>query len=169
MDITCEIIEKEIGPVIEIEERVPMWKIPFVMGRDFQRLLDSMESQGAEAAGVPYARILDVDWESQVAKGMLVNLLEMFTKKWHFKAGIPTSRTLEGGDGITPSICETKRYVQALHRGPYQKVGTTYKAMYAWATSQGLSLEDQSIEFYQNDPCQTKKKDLETIVLIPLA
>ena len=38
-----------------------------------------------------------------------------------------------------------------------------------WARTQGLSYENESIEFYLNDPKDTKKESLKTMVLIPVA
>lgn len=48
-----EIIEKEIGDVIEIEERVPVWKMPSVMSKDFNLILEYLKSKGVNCKEAP--------------------------------------------------------------------------------------------------------------------
>lgn len=63
---TFEIIEKALGSVVEIEERIPVWRMPATFGRDFKRIADYLESQGAEVVGMPYGRYVEMDWEKEV-------------------------------------------------------------------------------------------------------
>jgi effector-binding domain-containing protein len=63
---------------------------------------------------------------------------------------------------------QNKKYVKTIHFGPYQNVGSTNKKMFGWAKSLNLSFENESLEFYLNDPRDTKKESLETMVLIPV-
>lgn len=168
MSTEFEIIEKEIGAVIEVEERVAMWRMPSTFGRDYKQIMDYLESQGAECVDAPYARYLDMDWEVELGKGKFSILIDMLMKKWHFQAGMPSSKPLPGEGVLKANILEKKRYCKALHRGPYQKVGGTYKALYDWVKLKGLSLENEAFEFYLNDPRDTDKADLETMILIPI-
>jgi effector-binding domain-containing protein len=163
-----EIIEKAIGPVIEIEERVTMWRMPSTFGRDYKRIAEYLSAQSTECVEAPYARYLDMDWKVEIGKGKFSSLIDMLTRKWHFQAGMPTSRPLPGEGELKAHVLGKKHYCKAVHRGPYQKVGGTYKALYDWAREQGLSLENETIEFYLNDPRETKKTDLETLILIPV-
>ena len=55
-----------------------------------------------------------------------------------------------------------------MHIGPYQKVGETYKKMVKFAKENNLALENESIEYYLNDPSTVTKDKLETEVLIPI-
>nr|NQU89766.1 GyrI-like domain-containing protein [Bacteroidota bacterium] len=168
MKTNFEIITREIGHVVEIEENVPIWKMPKVMGKNFHRIMDYLKTNNAECTDAPYARYLDINWEEQMSKGMIANLVGMFTKKWHFMTGMPSSVKLEGEYGIKPGFIEGQKYVKAIHKGPYQKVGETYKNMYNWIKQQGLTAAPESIEFYMNDPGKVKKEDIETVVLIPV-
>jgi effector-binding domain-containing protein len=163
-----EIIEKEIGDVIEIEERVPVWKMPSVMSRNFKLILGHLKSEGVDCEEAPYARYLDVDWELEMKKGAVANFIRVFTKQWHFRAGMPTSKTVAGANNMICRKIKNKKYAKTIHYGPYEKVGNTYKKMCAWAKSQNLSFENESLEFYLNDPRDTEKESLETMVLIPL-
>ena len=163
-----EIIEKEIGDVIEIEELVPVWKMPSAMGRDFNLILEYLKSKGVDCKEAPYARYLDIDWELEMKKGTFANFISMFTKQWHFQAGMPISKKIEGKDSMVERQIQNKKYIKTIHYGPYQKVGSTYKKMYDWAMTQNLSFENESIELYLNDPKDTKKESLKTMVLIPV-
>jgi len=35
MESSIEIVEKEIGMVVELEENLPVWKMPSAMGNDY--------------------------------------------------------------------------------------------------------------------------------------
>jgi hypothetical protein len=65
-----EIVEREIGPVIGIEETAPIWQMAKVMGRDFGRLMDHIKSQNGKHADAPYIHYVDIDWKKQLNKGM---------------------------------------------------------------------------------------------------
>jgi len=164
-----EIIKKEIGDVLEIEERTPMWKMPSAMGRDFTLILEHLNSRGVECREAPYTRYLNIDWDFEMKLSAFANFIRIFTKKWHFKVGMPVSSKIEGVNNMIDRRIQNKKYIKTTHYGPYQKVGETYKKMYTWSKTQNLSFENESLEFYLNDPRETSKESLETMVLIPLA
>jgi len=93
----------------------------------------------------------------------------MFTKKWNMLIGFPVKEKTEGEGNIKSGSIEKGRFVKAIHRGPYQKVGETYKLMTDYIKKENFKIKNESIEYYLNDPKTTKKEDLETIVLIPIA
>ena len=167
MDI--EIIEKEIGSVIEIEENVFMLKMPMVMGKGFGKILEYLKSNDVQEIEAPYARYLDIDWETQVNKGIIGNTIDMLVKKWHFMIGFTSPKLLDSKNEMKASHISHCRYVKGMHYGAYQKVGTTYKMMVAWMNENNVSPKGESFEFYLNDPRETKKEELETMILIPLS
>jgi effector-binding domain-containing protein len=164
-----EIVEKEIGAVIEIEERVSVWKMQSVMSKDFKSIMEYLKSKGVDGKEAPYARYLDIDWDLEMKRGALADFIRVLTKQWHFQVGIPTATMTEGADNLICRRIQNKKFVKAFHYGPYRKIGVTYKKMYAWARDRDLSFESESIEFYLNDPRETKKESLKTMVLIPVA
>lgn len=168
MNSEIEIIEKEIGNSIEIEENVPMWKMPFVIKKDFQKIMDFIKSENREISEMPYTRFINVDWEAEMSKSKFAIFMEIFTRKWNFKVGIPVQDTLQDKEDLICLFIPKKKYVKTMHKGPYQKVGETYKRMYEWIKTGSISAENESIEIYLNDPRETKKQDLETMVLIPV-
>jgi len=168
MDNTFEIVEKTIGPVVEIEERVAMWRMPSTFGRDYKRIAEYLSSQGATCADMPYARYLDMDWEIELAKGKFSMLMDMLVKRWHFYAGMPSSKPLAGEGELQTRLLESRRQARTVHHGPYQNSGKSYAALFAWIQEQGLSAENEAIEFYLNDPREVDKAELETVIMIPV-
>jgi effector-binding domain-containing protein len=163
-----EVIEKSMGSVIEIEERVPVWRMPATFGRDYKRIADYIQSQGAEIVDMPFARYLDMDWEKEINRGKLAMFFTMFTKQWHFYVGMSASKELLGEGELKSQVLPRQRYARAVHKGPYQECGATYKALFDWVKSQNLSPQNQAIECYANDPHVVDKADIETVILIPL-
>ena len=168
MDPPFEIIEKEFGPVIEIEEWVPIWKMAATFGRDFGQISDYIDSQNSSINGMPYARYLDIDWEAENSMGFFSQLLRMLTKKWHFQVGMPTAGELLGEGALVPRVFNRRRYVRTIHLDPYRDVGKSYSTMIAWLKEQGLKAEGESIEIYLNSPDEVMQSELETEVMIPL-
>ncbi len=163
-----EIVEKTFGSVIEIEERIPVWRMPAAFGRDFSRIAGYIESQGAEVVGMPYGRYVDMDWEKEVNRGKLATFYAMLTKKWHFFVGMQTSKEMSAEDEFKSQVMVSHRYASTVHYGPYQECGKTYKALYDWTKSHGVLLQNQSIECYANDPNEVDKADIKTVIFIPL-
>lgn len=167
MESDIKIIEREIGNVLEIEERVPVWKMPMTMSKDFTALFGYAQNAGANPTEA-YARYQEIDLEAEVSKGALANFFSMFTKRWHFFVGVPTASALQGRDRMSPGFLEKRRFVQGMHIGPYRKVGESYERMLAWMKEQGLKAQNECIEFYLNDPSEVKQEELETLILIPV-
>ena len=163
-----EVVEKAIGPVVEIEEYARVWRMPATFARDYKRITDYLATQGAECVDMPYARYLDMDWEVELNRGKLAAFFSLLTKKWHFFAGMPASKPVPGEAELKSQVLSSQRFVRGVHRGPYQKSDATYKALFDWATAQNLSLQNEAIECYVNDPHEVDKADIETVILIPL-
>lgn len=168
MNQPITLVEKEFGDTIEIEEQVSMLSMPTVMGHDFNKITDYVLSNESEVIDNPFVRYMDIDWEAQVKKGYFKNLFDGLTKKWHFKVSMPVSAKLNNRGDLVSTFYQTQPYVRAVHIGPYQHVGETYKAMYKWINEKQLPVQNQSIEVYCNSPDQVAQKDLETICYIPL-
>ena len=163
-----EIIEQNLGHAIEIEETAPAWRMPAIFSRDYQRIAEYLHSQGSEILDFPYARYQDMDWETELKLGKLATLLSMFTKKWHFYVGMPSSIPLPAKGDLRSITHGNQRYVRGVHRGPYKDCTETYRALFNWAQGKGLKLKNEAIECYVNDPREVDEADIETIILIPL-
>jgi AraC family transcriptional regulator len=62
-------------------------------------------------------------------------------------------------------------YAVTMHRGPYEKMSETYRAIFGqWLPNSGREPGPApTLEFYRNDPCTTKPEELLTEVWVPLA
>ncbi len=163
-----ELIEMEFGSALEIESKTKMSTMPKSMGKSFTTLGDYMKHKHVKCSIAPYARYVDVDWEFQTNAGFFANLIDMFKKEWHFFSGMTLESTIEGSGDIHVKIFKKRKYVKAVHYGPYQNVGKLYGQMYLWAKEQKLKCLPESIEFYMNDPKDVKKSELETVLYIPV-
>ena len=56
MTSELEVIEKAIGPVIEIEGNVSVWRMPSVFGRDYKRINEYLVANVAECVDMPASR-----------------------------------------------------------------------------------------------------------------
>ena len=165
---TFEILEKEIGPVVEIEENIKVWQMPKTFGRDYEKINNYLVSNDAECSGVPYARYVDMDWEKEVNRGLFASIATILFKNWHFFAGLPSSKMLQSRGEHHAQVLKSQKYARALHKGPYKDVGPTYKALYEWSIAQGITLKNEAIECYLNDPSEVKPTEIETEILLPL-
>jgi len=164
-----EVVEKEIGPVVEIEEKVKVWQMPKTFGRDYEVINNYLVSNGAKCSNMPYARYVDMDWEKEVNRGAFGNLIAVLFNRWHFFAGLPSTKMLESSGELQAQEIKSQKYARALHKGPYKDVGPTYKALFEWAKAQGIVLKSEAIEYYLNDPSEVKAEDIETEIFIPLS
>ena len=165
---TFEIVEKEIGPVVEIEENVKVWQMPKTFGRYYEAINNYLLSHDAKCSAMPYARYVDMDWEIEVNRGTLGNLIAVLFKRWHFYAGLPSTKMLPSSGEFKAQEMKTQKYARALHKGPYKDVGPIYKALFEWARTQNVRLKNEAMEFYLNDPSEVKAEDIETEIYIPL-
>ncbi len=169
MSNQIEVIEKETEHTLEINANVPMMKMPVVIGSSYKAIAEYLGKKGLECSGVPYVRYVDLNWSELNNENKFLLFIKMFTKKWNMLIGFPLKEKTEGEGNIKSGTIEKGKFVKMLHRGPYQKVGSTYKAMGEFIKKENFKIKNESIEYYLNDPKTTKKEDLETIVMIPLA
>lgn len=163
-----EIVEKEIGNVIEIENRVSMMKMAKTMGKSYSKIMSYIHINQTECSEAPYTRYPDIEWEHQTGKNIIRDISDMFFKKWHFFCGVPSGKKLHSSGDIISKILPKRKYVKAIHHGPYQKVGKLYSAMYKWIIENGHKPQKESIEYYTNDPSEVEEEEIETIVYIPI-
>ncbi|MBT8076968.1 MAG: GyrI-like domain-containing protein [Gammaproteobacteria bacterium] len=153
---------------LEIATNAPMWKIPKVLGDAFPRIDKHIIAQGGTRAGAPYVRYMDIDWQQMRHCGPLRMLWLMLTSKQPMRIGMAVETPVEGGGEIEAVAIESLTCVNTIHRGPYQKVGDTYKKIVDWAEANDVKLANYTMENYINDPTTVAKEDIETLILIPV-
>lgn len=163
------IVEKEIGNVVEIAEKIAMWKMPITIEKDLTTLYEYLKSQNqTEHIGIPYTRYVKINWQEQMNKSLWQIIMDMFKYQWDLRIGIPTKLHVDGNDTIQSRTIPKQKYLETIHYGPYQKLGTTYKSLYYYAKEHNIELESSSFEFYQNNPKEVKPHELQTTVLVAI-
>lgn len=142
--------------------------MPKTFGRDYEKINNYLVSNDAECSGIPYARYVDMVWEKEVNRDLFSNIISVLFKKWHFFAGLPSSKILQSSGKLQSQEMKSQKYVRALHKGPYKNIGPTYKALYEWSLTQGVTLKNEAIEYYLNDPREVEPADIETEIFIPI-
>ena len=163
-----EIIKKEKKFALEIAASTTMPKLPGTIKKSYQQINDYLAKVNAKPTEAPFVRYIHLNWEELNKQNKFIGLLKIFTQKWDMLIGFPINGNLPGEGEIVAGFIPAGRYVKAVHKGPYQKVGATYKKMIAFIKKENLKYGDECIEYYLNDPKTTKKEDLETIVMIPI-
>ena len=160
--------EREAQPVVEVAAETRLWKIPKVLANGFGLARAHIEKSGAEVEGMPFARYLEVDWQAMHGKGAFAQFLDFLTNKQKMRIGMfPTKPVQSEGQTIGTEIAKG-RYVTTIHRGAYHKVGDTYRKIVDWAADNDVSLADNSIENYIDDPTEKPMSEVRTRIWIPV-
>lgn len=167
MDIRIE--EQPQLHALEIVRHAPMWKIPKILGDAFPRIDEHISAQGGKRTGAPYVRYMEIDWEHMRNCGTLQMLWQMLTSKQLMRVGMTVEEPVTGNGEIEVIAIESAPCVTTIHKGPYQKLGDTYKKVVDWADANEVELANHTMETYINDPTTVAKEDIETLIRIPLA
>jgi effector-binding domain-containing protein len=154
-------------PVLEIDAEAHYWKIPSEMARGFSQIGKHIEASGGERVSMPYARYLELDWQSLRGNGFQ-QLLDFLWKKQKMRFGLPVATPIEGMGDISATEIAAGKYLTTMHRGPYRKVGNTYRKLVDWAEEQGLRLSDNSIESYIDDPTDMPIEHVRTQIYVAI-
>lgn len=91
-------------------------------------------------------------------------------EKLRYDAGVTVSRTVrpEGEFGVLE--LPGGRYAVAMHKGPYETLGSTYQRLYGgWLPKSGFELRDSpAFEQYLNSPQNSRPEDLVTLIHVPV-
>lgn len=169
MSLEIDVEQQSHQHTLEIATEAPMWKIPKVLAESFGRIKSHAETHGANLAGAPYARYLDIDWETVRTAGAVSQIWKLLTHKQKLRAGFPVSGAIAGASNIESVELAPGRCVRAVHRGPIHKIGATYKLIAQWSGDQPIRLANHTIESYITDPGKISADKLETLILIPTA
>ncbi len=71
-------------------------------------------------------------------------------------------------DGIGIKIAEPTLVAVTYHKGPYEKVGETYGALFGWIAQNGYEMAGAPREIFWSDPAETAAEKLVTEVQIPV-
>ena len=166
LDITIE--QQPAMHALEIAGDAPMWKIPKLLGENFPRIDKHIDAQGGSRTGSPYVRYMEIDWQHMRHCGPLRMLWKMLTSTQPMRIGMTVEAPLDSDGDIEAISIEPQPCVRTIHRGPYQKIGDTYKEIVDWAEANNVELANHTMENYINDPTTVARETIETLILIPV-
>ncbi len=161
--------ELESRPVVEVATETRLWRVPKALAQGFATARSHIESEGAEVEGMPFARYLDIDWQSFRGKGAFAQFLDVLTAKQKMRIGMFTSGPVPSGGSAIGTQIAAGRYVTTFHRGAYHKVGDTYRRVFDWAVDHDVKLADSTIENYVDDPSDMPMAEVRTRIWIAVA
>jgi effector-binding domain-containing protein len=163
-----EVIERHADGTLEIRATAAVFKMPMVIGSSLKKIVSLINEHSTIPSGAPFVRYVNFSWDKLNNEGKFMSFIRMFTRKWEMHIGFPIVLDITPTGEIQKGLIPKGKYVKSIHRGPYKKIGVTYKSMNEWIKKEGLSVKNEAIEFYLNDPRIVKKEDLVTEILIPL-
>ena len=161
--------ERESQPVVEVAVETRLWRIPKVLASSFATASAHIESAGAQVEGMPFARYLEIDWQSLRSKGAFGQFLDLLTAKQKMRIGMFSSTLVPSGGPAIGTEITAGRYVTTFHRGAYHKVGDTYRRIFDWAVANDVELANNTIENYVDDPSEMPQAEVRTRIWIPVA
>jgi effector-binding domain-containing protein len=82
---------------------------------------------------------------------------------WEIEAGFPVDGPVEGPE-VASGTLPGGRAAQAVHRGSYDSVGTTWQRLETWMGEQGLAVTDAPWESYVDEPDVPEPR---TLIVMP--
>ncbi len=162
------IVDFPFAKAVVIKSQTKMLGMPKRMSYTFPKVLDYIRTKDQPCPNGCFALYDNLDWEEIINRGLLGNLIDVFTKKWSFQAGWQVTDKVESSEDMEFVEYPYKKAATCKHLGPYQKVGDSYKQLYNWLKAEGHTPEAISMEMYLNDPKKVGMDKAETQIYIPL-
>ena len=137
--------------VVSIAKRIPTEEIPKFIPEAYAAIEAYLKEQGVPAIGPPFY-ICPFDDE-----GMVDGEAGVFVDRHVADAGEIRCRTLAGGRAAT-----------TMHKGHYEELDSTYRALDAWMDREGLVKGGPPRELYLNDPATLPAAEWLTEVVWPV-
>lgn len=131
-----QIVEHAAQPTAVVREHVDMHALSDFFGRAFTDVMATVQAQGVEAAGPPFALYHGKPTDAGV----------------DVEAGVPVPAPIAETDRVVPSALPSGRVVEAIHVGPYDTMERTYGEIMQWMQQHGLEPADDMWECYLTNP-----------------
>jgi effector-binding domain-containing protein len=154
MSIDIETVELPDQPALCVRFKTSMEKIKEDIGRTYGMIYAQLGKAGGIPGGPPLALYFDMD--------MNPNDFEMETCA-------PVVSEVAGEGEVVFRILPGGKFIQAMHRGPYDTMEATYGALVAYMKENGLEITGPTREVYLTDPQQLERpEDNLTQILFPI-
>lgn len=149
MDI--EVVERKFQPTLCVRTLTSVEKLPELIGKCYQRIMDYMGQMGEEADGAPYVAYFNMDMQNM-----------------DVEIGFPVDKVLPGMDDISPGELPMGDVVTAMYKGPYGEMVSAYNEINAWIASHGYKPVGPAYEVYYNSPADVPESELLTRIEFPV-
>lgn len=154
MSIEVETVELPDQPALCVRFRTSMEKITEDIGRAYGVVFAHLGKVGGIPAGPPFALYYDID---------------MNPDDFEMETCAPVVSEVAGEGEVEFRVLPGGKFLQTMHRGPYDKMETTYEALFAYMNENGLEVVAPTRDVYLTDPSQVERpEDILTQVLLPL-
>jgi effector-binding domain-containing protein len=151
MSYQCEIVERPVQPALSVRRTGSVQELPQILGQAFGQIAKYLQQCGEPVAGPPFVAYYNQDMQA----------LEI-------EIGMPVGRSVQGADEIQPVQMPSGTVASCIYIGPYEELGTAYKALNDYVQGEGYQPSGASYEIYLNSPLDTPPQELQTQILFPL-
>lgn len=114
---------------------IPRHEMPQQMGPAIEELMQELARQQIPPAGPMFSHHFRMDAET-----------------FDFVVGVPVASVVAGNGRVRPGELPAARVARAVHRGPYEELGSAWGEFEAWIASTGLPTRADFWERYLSGP-----------------
>jgi len=151
MKYDCKMVEQPAQPTMTVRTRSSVQNLPQILGPNFVKIRQYIESSGEQMAGAPFVAYYNMDMQDL-----------------DIEIGIPVSKKLPDKDEIKACEMPAGKYATVVHIGPFSEMEPTYNALTEWIAKNGYEATGVAYEVYIDDPQKTSMAELKTQILFPL-
>ncbi len=149
MEINLE--ELQAQPVLFIRSRTSQDRLPQLIGENYMKIADYLQTLGEQPAGVPYTAYYNLDM-----------------KDLDVEMGFPVSKPLTKKGEIQSGVSPAGRVVSVMYKGPYSGMEAAYSEIFKWIGEKGYQPSGVYYEYYYNSPRDVPESELLTKLVLPL-
>jgi len=161
-----KVVTKKSMRVLQVSRETTVFGMKKTFSQAFETVSAYMAKKNVKCEFAPCALYRELDWNAMNHTNPLLKLISAAFKKWKIDIGYPVFQDMTGEGDIVLAQLPAGKYLECLHKGPYDKVGETYKIITDFAEKQNMKLKDFSIESYLNCPTKVKPAELETRIAV---
>ncbi len=154
MSVEVETVELPDQPALCVRFRTSMEKVKEDIGRAYGMIYARLGEAGGIPGGPPLALYPDMDMDPD---------------DFEMEACAPMVSEVAGEGEVAFRVLPGGKFLQTMHRGPYETLEQTYEELFAYMKENGLELTGPPREAYLTDPEQVERpEDNLTQMLFPI-
>ncbi len=153
-----EITEVEVGPirVVGMRRKGAYGDVGKMLPELFERTMGA----GLKMAGPPLYLCHEKDME-EVQRAMAAGDADL-------EVALPIEGRVPARSGLKAYTIKGGRMARTVHKGPYDRVGEAYTALFEWMSRNGKQAKGPFREIYLNSPMEVMPSELLTEIQVPI-